>query len=230
LGKKNFKERESVHLIEFILYFYKEYNIKPPQIMNIKKETVYKVFKAIMTRGNNMLINKTNVDNFILLMTPVSDDPKELIGKAKSLLSEECFWGVLAQEDAETVLSNAKHHKTYIVRFSVGDKGKYTFSWTSDKGKKRDKILHRRVEFKDLQKWKDVIEKKGFSCSINTKKLPISSCHSIFVEKYETGPESKSDLLPPEFQYVHTAFEHFSAQVVDESKTDPGKYISMEGI
>jgi len=98
------------------------------------------------------------------------------------------------------------------------------------KEKKRDKILHRRVEFKDLQKWKDVIEKKGFSCSINTKKLPISSCHSIFVEKYETGPESKSDLLPPEFQYVHTAFEHFSAQVVDESKTDPGKYISMEGI
>jgi len=147
-GKKNFKDRESAHLIEFILHFYKEYNIKPPQLINIKKETVYKVFKAIMTRGNSLLINKKYVDEFVLLMTPVSEDPKELIAKAKSLLSEECFWGVLNQDDSEVILGNSKHTKTFIVRFSVGEKGKYTFSMTSDKGKKKIRLFIEELNLK----------------------------------------------------------------------------------
>jgi serine/threonine protein kinase len=199
IWEQNFKDRESIHLIEFIIKFFEKYEVKPPPLANIRKSVVYKCFKSIMTKSSSM-IGPSDVERFVKLMSPLDESAEDIIRKAKDLLSDECFWGQLTEDDAKVILAKSKHNKTYIIRFSVTEQGRYAISYTKNKGKK---IQSQRVDFKDIERYKEKFEELGFTSKINTKDLYITSYHHVF--KYD-AQDTKAELLPPEYQYAQTAY------------------------
>jgi len=198
----NFADRNHVHIIEFLLKFYQAFNYKPLILNEVKNDTTYKVMKAIMTK-DSMLISRDDVNRFINLLNPLDSDGYEIIAKAEDILKKEYFWGALTSEDVIVVFKKAKHNKAFLVRFSATDSGKFTVSWTRNKGKAVENL---KVFGKDLKKTVEEIEENGYKSRFITKELPITSYHHMFEQAHV---ENVGTMIPPEFKYVETIYNEY---------------------
>jgi len=162
-------------------------------------DSAYKVMKAIMTK-NSMLISRDDVNRFITLLTPLDGDGYAFVAKAEELLKKEYFWGALNENDSITVLKKSKHNKSFLVRFSATEPGKFTISVTKNKGKNVENV---RVDGKNLKKKVAEIEDLEYKSRFLTKDLPITSYHHLFEEVSSDTPATS---IPHEFSYIEVAY------------------------
>jgi len=203
IWETHFADRNSVHLIEFVLRFYQTFSYKPLPIRELNNDPAYKVMKAIMCK-NSILISRDDVNRFVTLLTPLDGEGFAFIAKAEELLRKEYFWGALNPDDAITVLKKSKHNKSYLVRFSATDPGKFTISVTKNKGKAVEGV---RTEGKSLKKKKVAeLEDKDYRSRFITKELPITSYHHLFEQVSSDSPATS---IPPEFSYIEVAFNDY---------------------
>jgi len=172
--------REKVHIVEFVYKFYEKYRIKPGEFERVKSSLAYKIFNLIMQPYENF-INEAGFVRFINVFGPLEDESEKFMKRAETLLKMKSFWGYLGEKEANTVLSNSSHGKSYLIRFSVakGLKGKLTITYSPEK----DSYKHYRFPYSKLEEIESNVIAQGYKSGIkNMENLDVVSPHFIFKE------------------------------------------------
>jgi len=206
IWENHFKDRPRVNLIEFLVKFYEDYDIKPYPIENVKDDVTYKCLRLVMDMKNE--ITKDDVDRFITLFTPLESKAHLIISKVKDLLERPYFWGYMTDNDAANLLKKtSKHNNTYLIRYSANS-ANFVVAFTTNKGKE---VNQYRFTYKDFDRVMDILDKKGFRTPSTSKNRDIKQYP--FSELFKkTDSKISNELAKPEHQHVFNMYVEYYAK------------------
>jgi len=216
--------RDKVHIIEFVYKFYEKYDIMPGEFSKVKNSLAYKIFNAIMDPYESY-INEEKVDRFINLLQPLEDDPSQFMKRVESLLKRKSFWGYINEQQANEILSQSSHSKTYLIRFSVakGGKGKLAMS----RQEKKKPAVHYRFYYSKLEQMENDLESNGFKTGIKDQsQINVTSPHLLFTE--ESGESELTNIT--NLEGVQTLWKKLEDELKEKYKDEPNKLKTFDVI
>jgi len=199
IWETHFKDRNRVHLIDFILKFYEDYEMKPMPLETVQDDVTYKCFRLVMNMQSE--IAREDIERFISLFSPLESKAHLIISKVKDLLERPYFWGYMTENDAANILKKgSKHNNTFLIRYSANTSN-FVVSYTTNKGKKVD---HYRFQYKEFDRITGEMNKFSFHTPSSSKGLKQYPFCELFKK---TNSKLTDELAKPEFLHITNLYK-----------------------